>query len=89
MNISRTTVRKDVAGGLKVKFYGMRRGPFYQRQAKGSRSDSKEPPGGVGDGGSGLPAHLTTAFWTNLCGASLGYWSMQSLTTKSKASSKR
>ncbi len=38
-----------------------------------------EPPGGVGDGGFGLPAHLTTAFLTILRGASLGYWSMQSL----------
>ncbi len=33
---------------------------------------------------SGLPAHLTEVFWTILCGASLSYRPMQSLTTKSR-----
>ena len=36
-----------------------------------------------------VPAHLTLDFWTILCGAFLSYRSMQSLTTKSRACSRR
>ncbi len=78
---------------LRYKFYGMRRGKFYRRQAKGCRNGprngSRRTSRRCGRWRSGLIAHLTTAFWTILCGASLGYWPMQSLTTKSRASSKR
>ncbi len=74
---------------LRYKFYGMRRGQFYRRQAKGCRNGSRRTSRRCRRWRSGLPAHITTAFWPILCGASLGYWSMQSLTTKLRASSKR
>jgi hypothetical protein len=82
MNISRITVRK---ADLRYKLYSMRRGPFYQRQAKGCRNGSRRTSRRCGRWRSSLPAHLTTVFLTILSGASLGYWSMQSLTTKSRA----
>ncbi len=56
-----------------------------RRQAKGWRSGSRRS----GRRRSGLPAHLTTAFWTFLCGASLTYWSMQSFTKESRTWTRR
>jgi hypothetical protein len=43
----------------------------------GKQEDAELALGGVGRR-FGLPAHLTTAFWTILCGAFLSYRSMQS-----------
>jgi len=81
---------------LRYKFYVMRRGfrdenfsrlfgidnfvRQSRRQAKGWRSGSRRSRRSR----SGLPAHITTAFWTFLCGASLSYWSMQSFTKKNR-----
>ncbi len=67
---------------LRDKSYVMSRGQSCQRQARGRRNGSKRTFRRYGTRKSGLPAHLTIAFWTNLYGASLSYRLMQSLTTK-------
>ena len=61
----------------------------YRRPAKGCRNGSRRTSRRCGTRRSGLSAHLTTAFWTILCGAFLSYRSMQSLTTKSRTYSWR
>jgi hypothetical protein len=55
----------------------------------GNRSGSRRTSRRFGTRWSGLSAHLTTAFWVFLCGASLSYRSMQNLTTKSRTWSRR
>jgi hypothetical protein len=89
INISRTTVRKYVAGGLEVQILWYDKRPILLEAGKRMQNGSRRTSRRCEIWRSGLPAHLTTAFWTILCGASLAYWSLQSLTTKSRASSKR
>ncbi len=67
---------------LRDKSYVMSRGQSCQRQARGHRTGSKKTFRRIGTRKSGLPAHLTIAFWTSLYEASLSYRLMQSLTTK-------
>jgi hypothetical protein len=58
MNISRITVRKDVAGGLEVQtsWYEKRSIHVVGRQKDAGMAQG-EPPGGVGEGG--LASQLT------------------------------
>jgi hypothetical protein len=51
MNISRTTVRKDVAGGLEVQIL------WYEKRSILPEAGKGKPPGGVGD--VGLASQLT------------------------------
>ena len=76
-------------GGLQVQSYVMRRGHSCRRQTRGCRTESTRTSRRCGTRRSGLPAHLTAAFWTILCGASQSYRSMQSLTTKPRIWSRR
>ncbi len=66
--------------GHEVQSYAMRRGHSCRRQASGSSTESRRTSRRCGTRRSGLSAHLTTAFWTILCVAFLGYRSVQSLT---------
>ncbi len=88
-NIFRSTVRKDGAGGLEIHILCYEeRSIFCQsnhRQGRGRRTGSRRTPWRCRRRGSGLPAHLTTAFRTILCGASQSYRSMQSITKKLRA----
>ncbi len=59
------------------------------RQGRGPRTGSRRTPWRCRRRRSGLTAHLTLAFRTILCGASLSYRPVQSLTTKSRAWSRR
>jgi hypothetical protein len=72
-------------GGLQVQSYVKRRGHSCRRQTRGSRTELTRTSRRCGTRRSGLPAHLSTAFWTILCVAFLRYRSVQSLTTKSRA----
>jgi hypothetical protein len=75
-------VRFMVLEDLRYKSYVIRRGQSCWRQARGRRTGSRRTSRRRGTRRSGLPAHLTTAFWTILCVGSQSYSSMQSLTTK-------
>ncbi len=84
-NAARFMVLED----LRYKSYVIRRGQSCWRQARGRRTGSRRTFRRCGTRRSGLPAHLTTAFWMILCRASQSYRSMQSLTTKLRISSRR
>jgi hypothetical protein len=75
-------------GGLEVRIYVMRRCQFMSEEGKRMQEWLKENPQRCGRRRFGLPAHLTKAFWTYLCGASLSYCPMQSLEIKSRTSSR-
>ncbi len=93
LNIFRTTVSKDVAGGLAIQILCYEERSICVRALTGKEEDAElaqeEPPGRCRRRRSGNPANLTMAFWTILCGVSLSYRSMQSLTTKSRTCSRR
>ncbi len=76
-------------GRLEVQSYVIRRGQSCWRQARERLTGSRRTSRRCGTRRSGLPAHLTTAFWTILCRASQSYRSMQSLTTKPRIWSRR
>ncbi len=87
LNIYRTTVRKEVPEDLRYKSYVMKRGQLMSEhsQARKRTQDwlkKNLPVLQYLRRKSGLPANLTIAFRTILCGASLSYRSLQSLTTK-------
>ncbi len=92
-NIFRSTVRKDIAGALEIQILCYEeRSVFCQsthRGGRGRRTGSRGTPWRCRRRRSVLLAHLTTAFPTILCGASLSYRSMQRLTTKLRAWSRR
>jgi hypothetical protein len=75
-------------GGLEVQTYVMRRCQFMSEEAKRMQEWLKENLPEVWGRRFGLTAHLTKAFWTILCGASLSYCPMQSLEIKSRTSSR-
>ncbi len=93
LNIFRTTVRKDGASGLEIHILCYEGQSIIcqntHRQGRGRRTGSRRTPWRCRKRRSGLPAHLTTAFRTILCGASLSYRSMQSLSTKLRSWSRR
>ncbi len=83
LNIFRTSVKKDGAGRLEIQIICYEERTTDVRVLTGKREKgglAQEEPLGM----SGLPADLTAVFWTILCGASLSYRPMESLTTKSR-----
>jgi len=86
MNISITNeVRNMVWEDLKYKSIVIRRGQSCSEASKrGCRTGSRKTSRRSGTRRFGLPAHLTTAFWTILCVAFLSYRSMQSFTIESR-----
>ncbi len=66
-------VRFMVLEDLRYKSFVKMRGSSCQRQARGRRTGSRRTFRRCERRRSGLPAHMTTAFWTNLCGGSQSY----------------
>jgi hypothetical protein len=73
MNISRTTVRKDVAGGLEVQIFWYEKRSILPEAGKRMQERLKENLPEVLEKEVWPPSLQPTAFWTILCVASLGY----------------